>query len=55
MKRKKEMEAPNSIYYATGNAIKEEGIRDETVPQTPKKERGYDTALSILARIRWGP
>ena len=55
MKRKKDMEVQSSIYYTTEATIKEEEHRKEMVFQTLKKEQGYDTALSILARIRWDP
>ena len=53
--RRKMKDVQNSIYYATEATIKEEEHRKEMVFQTLKKDQGYDTALSILARIRWGP
>ena len=55
MKRKKEMEVQNSIFYATESTIREADLRERLVFHTPEKAQGYDIALSILARIRWGP
>ena len=55
MKRKKDVEVQNSIYYTSEATIKEEEHRKRIVFQKLKKEQGYDTALSILSRIRWDP
>ena len=49
------MEVQNSINYASEATKKEEESRKKMVAQTPENEQGYYTALSILARIRWGP
>ena len=55
MKRKEETAVQNSIYYATENAIEAQDIKDKLVYQKIENAEGYDEAVSILARIRWGP